>query len=353
MKTFRNQFFGVFGTLLASMLIVLVVWTRATSQHLPPKPGYPVPGEAFVAEYSGVGADAAHLLYYWGLFGMDAAIDRADLLLLGSSHMQFGLSAKIVSERLSQAEKQKIAAFNLGLGCGETLRFDVDLLRHRRIENRSAIMDTYTYGGEQLTPCSESAESSDAVKASFSVLHIWSRFSWDWIVDGSLPSIYVSDDRFRIGRFLNGPVVIVDWRYGDVDAFYRPDSGEVFPAVRHGAEVSVLRRGGLPWTLPQSSIPVPEWMSTTLKWQHIKPVFTLIPYAETPHDIIERQREIEQYHTIENLLRGAGGDRAPFITLSARDLTSFDYGHLSGSGRAIASRRLTEVLKQRGLGGTP
>jgi hypothetical protein len=71
----------------------------------------------FVAEYGGVGAYVGHLLYYWGLFGMRDRIRQADIVLLGSSHTQFGLSARQLSEILSRESGRPIKAFNLGLGC--------------------------------------------------------------------------------------------------------------------------------------------------------------------------------------------------------------------------------------------
>ena len=349
METFRRQFLVALSSLLIVTFAVLIIWTHVTERFLPAKPAFPIPGKSFVAEYSGVGADVAHMLYYWGLFGFSDSIKRANVLLLGSSHTQFGLSAREISSALSGASHDPQTAFNLGLGCGETLRFDMDLLDRLALRNRTAIMDTYTYGAAQLTPCSVAAESSDAVRATFAVLDIWSRFGRDWFLDGSLPLVSIRESHFAVERFLNAPAVLVDWRFGDVQTFYRPDSGEVFPSSQRGV-VDVLSRTGLQWDLRRGSLPVPDWMQRVLVDQKIDTIFTMIPYAESPHDPVERQREIAQYEAIQHLLEGhATNAPAPFVPISARRLTSFDYGHLTGDARSIASKRLVVELEQDGL----
>src|SRR5580704_10459864 len=178
------------GILAPALIAGLVVWTKVALEASA-KPTYPVPGRNFVAEYGVVSADAAHIVYYWGLFGVAHRIRQAQLLLLGSSHMQFGLSARQLSDTLSRTAGRPVTAFNLGVGCGESALLGVRVLQRLGTQDRMTIADIYNT--DSLSPCGDAAVNAHAFDAYFKVLAVWMKFTWDWLLDGNLPLFMARD----------------------------------------------------------------------------------------------------------------------------------------------------------------
>jgi hypothetical protein len=346
---FRSFFFATLALGIILLFVPLIVVTRVHSAQLPAKPPFPIPGKAFVAEYSGVGADAAHLIYYWDLFGIDNQVRKAKVLLLGSSHMQFGLSAGEMSGGLSTEAKQRVPVFNLGLGCAETLTFDSDLLARLGIKKKTLIADADVYLADHLTACSIETENSDRFQALFKVSAIWFKFAFDWVLDGQLPLVTYEDQAISGTRFL-APVVILDWRTGDCDFYYRPESGEMFPSSANLTTAPVMtgRPGELPWSLSTSTIAIPPQLRNVVASESLRTIFTLVPYATSPYRS-RRISDIQLYETIERLTNSRASNDAPFIPISGRGLATFDYGHLTGESRQIATDRLTSSIMSAGL----
>ena len=345
MRRFSTLFFLAFGATLALALLPLIVVARLSSDQS--KPPYPVPGRQFVAEYAGVGANVAHMLYYWGLFGEGRQIRNADVLLIGSSHMQFGLSARELSTALSMRASRTIRVFNLGLGCGTDLDFDAALLDHINVHDKIVVADTFGYHHfDELPFCFPLGKQTDPVDASFKALALWAKFTWDWALDGWLPQARLEPDRVSATRFLGGAVVILDWKSGDVAYFSRPTLGEIFPIDGTQTPTPILQHaeGELPWNLLPGTIPIPAPLLAVAQRERLHLVFTLIPYAKSlPLD--ERR-----YAILSNLLSSGRRERAaPFLPISATQLDSFDFGHLTGRSRSLASLRLAEEMASAGL----
>ena len=102
MKHLRG-FWLTFLIATAVLLAPVAVLTRLHSGAASPRPPFPAPGRTFLAEYGGVSSYLAHLLYYWDLFGFGDRLRAADVVMLGTSHMQFGLSADRKSTRLNSS----------------------------------------------------------------------------------------------------------------------------------------------------------------------------------------------------------------------------------------------------------
>lgn len=323
------------------------LFTRVVIGRVAPRPPYPRIGERFVAEYAGVGAYIEQDLYYWNLFGFGDRIKHSDVILLGSSHTQFGLSARELSVRLSHALGHPVSAFNLGMGCGETLNFDIDVLKRLEVSHAFLIADAYTIQNEALTACDEVAMKGDPVQSAFAVAGVWSRFTWDWILDGSLPSISLRDGSLHIERFLNAPVLEVDWDTGDASYFYRPDDGEVFPNAAPTRISKVLsgQPGELPWTLRDGSIALPEELQP-LNGPLGSTVVTMIPFPGAPNFGLWNLYEPAYHALVEALASKASYSRVPFLEIDANGLASFDHGHLTGSSRVLATERLGQSLKR-------
>ena len=166
----------------------------------------------------GQAAYIAHLAYWWNIFGIARGIRRADLILLGSSHTQFGLSARQLSATFSRAAGRPVKVFNAGLGCVMPLTFDAQLLKKLDIRDHDIVADTFSYSFDPYTAgCfSEFSSIADSVQGLFKTLAVWSRFDWDWLLDGYVPRIVMKDRQLTVSRYLNAPATILDWRYGDV-----------------------------------------------------------------------------------------------------------------------------------------
>jgi len=334
LQRFSRQFLLSLGILAPALIAGLIVWTRVTAEPQP-KPPYPVPGRQFVAEYGVVGADAAHIVYYWGLFGIGRRIRQAQLLLLGSSHMQFGLSARQLSVTLSRTAGKPVEAFNLGVGCGESALFGARVLQRLGIRGKTTVADIYNT--DSLSPCGGEAVKADAYDAYFKVLAIWTKFTWDWLLDGYLPTLMLRDGSATVSRFLSGSIVIVDWRYGDVAYCSRPSQGKVFPQDARGAaypvdDYSGNNRSDLPPTVPAD----PKLLDLLAAGQ-MEPALTLIPFSGS-----------RDYRPKLPAPHSKGGE-ASFIELSGQGLATFDHNHLTGDSRAVATQRLLDTLSRDGL----
>jgi hypothetical protein len=331
---FARQFYVALG-LFPLLIAALVVWTKASAADPWGKPAYPVPGRNFVAEYGVVGADAAHIIYYWGLFGMAERIRQAQLLLLGSSHTQFGLSARQLSQDLSADPSRPVRAFNVGMGCGESALFGAKILKRLGVQDKAVVADLFNT--DALTPCSQAAEHADAFDAYFKVFAIWSKFTWDWLLDGNLPTVMLQNGTATVSRALAGAIVIVDWRYGDVSYCARPSRGMVFPSDEAGTAYPVDGDHGATPTPVPAQLPADPRLLATLSPLHDSPALTLIPFSG------------EKDYWSRLLREDNAGSDLPFVAVSGRALSTFDHNHLTGDSRAVATDRLLRALRQGGL----
>jgi hypothetical protein len=131
------------------------------------------------------------------------------------------------------------------------LSVGAEILDHLDTQRQTTIVDTFTYDIDGLTPCSKAAMNASPIEASFMSLGIWSKFTWDWLVDGNLPNIFIRNGAIGTSRFLSGSIVIADWEYGDVSYFSTPGRGVLFPKSDPGFVTPVLNgsKYDLPWTL--------------------------------------------------------------------------------------------------------
>jgi hypothetical protein len=345
MRRFSTAFFLAFGAALGVALLPLIVMARLSTD--PPKPPYPLPGRQFVAEYAGAGANVAHMLYFWGLFGHSRQIRNADVLLIGSSHMQFGLSARELSAALSLRAGRKINVFNLGLGCSTDLDFDATLLDHINVHDKIVVADASAYHHFEDVPfCFPLSKQTDPVEASFKALALWAKFTWDWTLDGWLPEVRLDSNRVSAARFLGGAALILDWNSGDVASFSRPTAGEVFPTDGTHTPTPILQgvEGELHWDLLSGTIPIPAPLLAVAERRHLQLIFTLIPYIRA------LARDGRRYAILSNLLSAGSQERtAPYLPISATQLDSFDLGHLTGRSRSLASLRLADEMAAEGL----
>ncbi|HKT17684.1 MAG TPA: hypothetical protein VJR47_06560 [Stellaceae bacterium] len=341
MASFQKSFWRSFLAIAAILAFPLILWSRVNASHLPPKPALPIPGQRFVAEYGGQGAYIAHLVYWWNLFGIGDRLRHADLVLLGSSHTQFGLSARQLSDDLSHELGRPVAAFNAGLGCDTPLRFDASLIERLGIRDRVVVADSFAYEPDPYTyGCfADFSGIGDPVQAGFKTIAVWSRFAWDWMLDGVLPRIDLRGGRIVAGRYINEAVTMLDWKNGDVAELFNPAAGEEFPQDRTRRPEAIAQ--GLPWRLDSGSIPLPPSFDAVERLG-VHPIFTLIPYVLSPGFNEDR------FQRVEGLLASrSAASRAPFIAIAPDGLASFDGQHLTGGARAKATARIETAVEAR------
>jgi hypothetical protein len=221
------------------------------------------------------------------------------------------------------------------------VRFGAEILDHLDTQRKTAIVDTFTYDNDALTPCSKAAMNASQIEAAFMSLGVWSKFTWDWLLDGNLPNVIIRSGAIGTSRFLSGSIVIVDWEYGDISYFSRPGRGVLFPKSDPGLVTPVLdgSKYDLPWTSSLAIIAVPQQLHEVFARHNIRTVFTLIPFATT--GTVYRERYIKKL-----LLSDTSGPTAPFVSIAGDQLTTFDSSHLTGDGRRIATARLLEAMSK-------
>ena len=108
-----------------------------------PKPRLPMPGYEYISATRDGQTD--HSLFYFNLFGFGDRIKAADVLVLGSSHAQFGISAALLADATSTDSKNR-RGFNAALGGGEGLAFAALLVERHRSERDLIVFDPFANG---------------------------------------------------------------------------------------------------------------------------------------------------------------------------------------------------------------
>ena len=101
---------------------------RAHVREQPAETGLPAFRARCLSAYA-VGHSAGHTDHYFfhfGLFGVGDRIKNADVLIVGSSHAIFGLSAERIAAALSERWGRPVTVFNMALGFGEGIGFSRD-----------------------------------------------------------------------------------------------------------------------------------------------------------------------------------------------------------------------------------
>ena len=92
---------------LSSLVTTLVLFVstslawKATERKFPSVPDIRWLGRtSYISAYAELGT-TMHYIYHLGLFGMRERLQKSDILLLGSSHVEYDLSAAQLSQKLS------------------------------------------------------------------------------------------------------------------------------------------------------------------------------------------------------------------------------------------------------------
>ena len=285
--------------------------------------------KVFISSYGD--KDAVHRIYYFGLFGFDRRIAEADMLIMGNSHAELGLSAGQISAALSTPEKP-YKAMNLAMGWGEGFPFAKALLKHQRLQNKSIILEIYATLVRSFSVVGKPVLSEDRFTAWIRSIETSACAMKDWFLDGKLPRITFSKGDFVVGRFLAYPVGLRQLETGDVYDYWIPGWGAVYRNTPEKLISYAKPPEFRPLTddyLAQSENVLDAEM---LKANQLDVWATLLPSNEL------YQADAEIYTKALHL---------PFLPIAFDDVKIYDSYHANAEGRHTATRHLLDQFIAR------
>ncbi|SDU04273.1 hypothetical protein SAMN05444156_1624 [Verrucomicrobium sp. GAS474] len=320
---FRLPFVAAFlGT--AAVLFLAFALARPALTPLPP---LPVPGQAYVSEYAGGASrhSAAFYLLHSGLLGFGKKIDAADLLLVGTSHPAFGLSARELGQELSASAGAPVRCFNASM-TGDDVSFNRNFL-DSHAAGKTVILDLF---GWNIHPQPEPASSSiSLLEACWSVENVWLSFYQDYFFDRFLPRLYLK----QTGKLTAPPYFFYrrhfllaaqsrNWETNDMEWAWAREtllyslSGEGHPAQSEPCF------GNEPNYHVAQRVAVPAESFPQARFFYILLPFPGAELARLPADAV------------------------PFLSIAPEGLLYFDAHHLTAGSRSVATERLAEGLRE-------
>jgi|GEM_PF-4400552 hypothetical protein len=338
--TWRRYWLG-FSTSSFTALLLISRFPAAPGQR-PPRPDFPTFRRSFPAEYSAAGSDTAHDIFLHGLFNIGSRLKPADVFLTGSSHMEFGLSAGELGSLLSKPG-HTVRAYNLGLGCGESAGFGLEILGRNRISHRSVIAEAGMLNISKERICAQQSERRDLIQAYTSVFQIWARYLWDWALDPALPRLVFAQDGLHVQRFLYGMLVQREWDTGDVVLAWHPVEGTFYPdqAVRDTEVAAASMACGVDWRISDGQITVSETLRQQATALGADLTMTFVPWARPmPEFPAWYQAQSARIRIAPSL------NTRCFVAIPVDGLRSWDGGnHLTGPSRSLATKRLAAGIQ--------
>jgi hypothetical protein len=316
-----RAFWPAFLVSLTVLLLVFHLLWKPVGQKLPARCKFPFPEQGFLWNYEKSGTPA-QAVYYFGMFGTGRAIEESDVLLAGSSHMTYGISAELLSKALSEKQGRPVRVFNMGLP-SEQLGFISVLLKRHHAFQTPLIVDMYSRldrGTPGRSDYARQVLGYSRFSAWLQVGKVYADFARDWLLDPWLPcyQIGLASDPVRPERYL-GDITLCRPGTGDLLMRWTSSEGDVF--LKGNTVIpttSDLKNAGI-----ITRTTVKEFLSS-----HPSPtVFILIPYAGSNTGTLPDTAQ-------------------PFVPISREELTlSGGTQHLSASGRAKATERLLQGLE--------
>lgn len=319
------RLFWISAVVTAALLLLALnrAWNPG-KEGLPPLPAYPVPGDTFIWQYFKSG-NPTHALYYFGLFGFGQRIHESDILLVGTSHMAYGLSAEMISEALSKEQGRKVRVFNIGMGHSEQLGFIMDVLRSNHTTGSLLVVDLYASqdnGKPGRSSLAKEVLTYSRLKACLSIGKIYADFTRDWMMDSFLPCIRIAGappgQMLIPERFLSS-FCVAKVSTGDPVEYWKPEEGNIFSEnTLPRPAVSKAKNTGIVITAPT--------LAKLLDYRPSGVLFTLIPCWGSETAIPPK-------------------NALPYIVPPSQGVTFFDRAHLSKRGRAVNTQHFIEALK--------
>src|SRR4029079_14864429 len=224
---FKRRFWiGALGAAAMSSAILFSITVYVVGSN-PPKPPIRVWDRTYLSAYVGL---LDHYLFKFGLFGIGDRIRNAEVLILGSSHAEFGLSAETISAALSAHRGRTVAAFNLGVA-SDGMGFAREILEANKAQGQTLIVDLYANNQGDLSAAAQKALHTDILCAYVAVAALTADYVKDWLFDGLLPRInFGLGARMRADRFLYA-VITRRRDNGDVIEVWAPVQGRLFQSA--------------------------------------------------------------------------------------------------------------------------
>jgi len=330
-RRIRQFWIACLGTLAVVVSVLHFSWAAAYRQ-LPPRPPLWLGGQSFLSDY-GTHGSTAHYLFRFGLFGMKDRLLKSDLLLLGSSHVEFGVSAATLSDELSRWKGRPIRVYNLGSGFGDGIGFAKEIISSNDLRDKSVILDLFSPMGEGDSNYARIVGQGNSLGAYLKVWDAWLRYGDDWLLDPVTPFFSTRTgmkltDSVERTRLL-GICTTRTWETGDVDEMWAPTIGFVFQNPAPGTAQPMSRddpyrmAGYGTWNLSGATL-------AFFADRHLQPAFMLLPF--------------EGYEYTK-----PPANASPFIAVSSDDLTFYDQLHLTAAGRDLSTQRIVLEIENASL----
>jgi hypothetical protein len=334
MKEFNARFWkatSVAGVMGFGTVAALTVFASASN---PPKPAFPLSGNRCLSAYSFGHAD--HYVFRFGLFGAGERIRNADVLIVGSSHAIFGLSAERIAAALSERWGRRVTAFNMSLGFGDGMGFVREILQKNELHGKILLLDLFSNDRGRPSEVALRAMQTDILGAYVSVATTVTDFVRDWLIDGWLPRIYFGSRTVSLAARAQQPasaslsaerslgvVVIRRCDNADLEEIWFPEHGGVFRNTPAHMVSGLDADSQSPRPSPTLA---PEY-EAYLRSADFRVALTLIPYDG---------------YRVEEAKRAAEQIGRPFIEVDPIDLKFWDLNHLIAESRDLASLRVVE-----------
>jgi len=305
-----------------------LAWRGAESK-LPAKPPLVMFGTAdYISTYANIGT-TMHYIYRLGLFGMRERLQKSDIILLGSSHVEYGLSAARLSKKLSDFSGHPVTVYNAGVGCADGSGFANDILVSNGVEKKAVVLDLFSPFGNGISTFAETMRQSSSLRGYCHVFDLWLKAFSDYCLDPFLPRVYPTDfTKFKFSRSL-GITEIRSWDSGDVVEMWDPALGILFPQPAAGAPKP--RSKSAYENIVNQGIWFDVMTQETVSKLQLSAVYTVVPFGGSQQAIIP-------------------SNATPYVPLSPDGLFYWDEQmHVTAGSREIVTDRLAQGLESAHL----
>ena len=316
---------AMLGTL-AVILAVLGIWRAQNPSWRMPLPS---PFELFSAFPA---YKLPHPLFYYGIYGFRARIKESDVLLVGTSHVEVGLSAGELSRLLSEALKRPVKVFNLGRGYADGYAFTRAILDENDVRNKIVITDLYDPQQSGLSQYAIDVEHYGRRQAYLIVAREWMSYVVGLLQSYVAPQIEWTSTGFDLKPAL-ADNDLRRYDNGDVQSFWIGKSGDIFDQSRQPGPLDITPED-------KKALPSPDETRQFNDRAYCQSrglicLYTLIPYYGPGGAAIDTFN-VDTF-VAEHGLR--------YLPISSDDLTFIDKRvHLDSAAREKATRRLADQL---------
>ncbi|HEY8965360.1 MAG TPA: hypothetical protein VIM58_02880 [Candidatus Methylacidiphilales bacterium] len=319
---FLRSFSCTLAVVYAAGALALLAWWRPQRAQLPPPPPLPDWKIQFLDYYGGRG-DTTHGAFYCGLGGMRERLEKSDVILLGSSHVIFGLSAERLSQRLSERKGRPVRAYNMGTDYGEGTRFGAEALTRNGIDGKAVVLDLFHLDlRPAMTEIGNRAAQGDAFSNAVEIAQVHVNFFRDRLLE---PWPCLRPEKGGHARFARrlDQILVRASASGDLVYCWLPEQGYVFPSDRKSFAIDPDDAEA--WkALPNRGQSLAPGTLERLAVAGNRPFATVIPYPGAARAV-------------------PPAPACPFLPIPAEGCRTFDGSHLTPEGR----ERTTDALAER------